>query len=78
MTGFDEEAVVYLLVDEFVDVLGLNLRWQLAYCRCSGFLHDGLLDVDDVENILLHKMIDLDGSILCQAAILLDDDVANV
>ena len=75
VTDFDEEAVVHLLVNDLVDVLGLSWGWQLACCRCSGVLHDGLLDVDGVETIL-RKMLDLDDSILRQAAILLDD-VAN-
>ena len=62
-------------VDELVDVLGLNVRWQLAYCRCSGCLHDGLLDVDVVETILLRILPDVDGSIVLDA--ILDDNVAT-
>ena len=60
---------------KLVDVLGLDMRCQLACCRCSGFLYDGLLDVAvDVETILLHIRPVVDGSIV-PAAIL--DDVAT-
>ena len=55
----DEEAVVNLIVDVFLDVLSLDVlcRWQLACCRCSCSLYDGLLDVDaNVESIILHKL----------------------
>ena len=75
VTGPDEEAAVHRPVDELVDVLRLNVRWQLANCRCSGCLHDGLLDVDVVETILLRIFPDVDGSIVDLASIL--DDVAT-
>ena len=67
----DEEAAVHHAVDELVDVLGLNWQRQLACCRCSGFVHDDLLNVDVVETILLHILPDVDGSIVL-AAILYD------
>ena len=71
----DDAAVVDRLVNELADVLGLDVRWELAYCRCSGFLHDDLLDVDVVETILLCKMLALDGSVIDLDAIL--EKVAN-
>ena len=52
----------------------MHCRWQLACCRCSCPAHDDLLDVDaDVETILLHKMLSLEGSILCLDAACCDD-----
>ena len=50
-------------MDKLVDVLGLDLRRQLACCGCSGSLHAGLLDVGvDVETILLCMPPDADVS----------------
>ena len=72
----DVDALVYLLVDALVDVLGLHshCRCQLACCRCSCSVYDGLPDVDaSVETTLLHMMLLLDGSTLCLDAILHDD-----
>ena len=74
-----DEVVVHVLFDVLIDVLGLDAhcRLQLALCRCSCSLYDGLLGVDgDVETNLLHTMLRLDSSVLCLDAIH-HDDVAN-
>ena len=77
----DEEVAVHHVVDELVDLLGLNWQCQLAYCRCSGFVHDDLLNVDVVETILPHNRPDVDGSIVLAAIpydVAIDDAIRDV